>query len=294
MRRALAFFVAMLLAVALALAQQNGPPPPPPDEVPLQGTRGAVIRSTSTLVLIDAQVIDKSGKPVTELTQGDFTLDEDGKEQRIAHLDYRDIEKLETAAAEDVQPVVVSLAGAAAPEIIQDRIRDRRLIVLFFDLSSLQPPDLLRSRQAALDFVRQRMSPADLVGVVAFGNQLKPLANFTNDKQALERAIAQLAPGAEAQLADLAAAPASDGSFDAGEDTGAAFTADETEFNIFNTDRKLAAMQALANVLRAVPGKKSVLQFSGGITQTGEDNRTQLRAATDAANRANVSFYTVD
>lgn len=115
MRRALAFFVAMLLAVALALAQQNGPPPPPPDEVPLQGTRGAVIRSTSTLVLIDAQVIDKSGKPVTELTQGDFTLDEDGKEQRIAHLDYRDIEKLETAAAEDVQPVVVSLAGAAVP-----------------------------------------------------------------------------------------------------------------------------------------------------------------------------------
>jgi hypothetical protein len=77
-------------------------------------------------------------------------------------------------------------------------------------------------------------------------------------------------------------------------DTQAAFSADDTEFNTFNTDAKLEAMEGLANTLAAIPGRKSVIDFSGGITQTGEENRTEVRAATDAANRADVSFYSID
>ena len=76
--------------------------------------------------------------------------------------------------------------------------------------------------------------------------------------------------------------------------TGAAYTPDETEFNVFNTDQKLAAVEGLANVLGGIPGRKAVVEFTGGITQTGEENRTQLRAATDAANRADVSIYSID
>jgi hypothetical protein len=110
----------------------------------------------------------------------------------------------------------------------------------------------------------------------------------------LEKAIASLTPGINSQLAGLSAAPAQNGEYDVSEDTGAAYTPDDTEFNIFNTDRKLSAMQGLANLLKHIPGKKIVMQFTGGITQTGEENRTELEAATDAANRANVSFYTVD
>src|SRR6185437_8238758 len=96
------------------------------------------------------------------------------------------------------------------------------------------------------------------------------------------------------QLAGLSAAPAQNGEYDVSEDTGAAYTPDDTEFNVFNTDRKLSAIQGLANLLKHIPGKKIVMQFTGGITQTGEENRTELEAATDAANRANVSFYTID
>jgi hypothetical protein len=50
----------------------------------------------------------------------------------------------------------------------------------------------------------------------------------------------------------------------------------------------------MANVLSAFPGRKALVEFTGGITQTGEENRTQLRAATDAANRADVSIYSID
>jgi len=47
-------------------------------------------------------------------------------------------------------------------------------------------------------------------------------------------------------------------------------------------------------VLEGIPGKKSIIQFTSGITQTGEENRSELIAATNSANRSNVSIYSVD
>ncbi|MFZ0035906.1 MAG: VWA domain-containing protein, partial [Candidatus Acidiferrales bacterium] len=110
----------------------------------------------------------------------------------------------------------------------------------------------------------------------------------------LAKAIARLIPGASSGLADNLYAAAQNGEYDVQEYTGAAYTADETEFNVFNTDQKLAAVEGLANVLGSIPGRKAIVQFTGGITQTGEENRTELRAATDAANLADVSIYSID
>jgi len=268
--------------------------PPPPQQPAQPGQSKDVIRSFSDLVLVDVQVTDRLGKPVKGLKREQFTVLEDDKPQTISSFDYNDIEAIETAAAEDMWPVVVPLGAIAAPERVREAVRDRRLIVLFFDMTSLQPEDLLRSTDAAQRFLREQMTFADLVAVVAFGNQLRVVANFTNDRALLGRAVARLVPGKESQLAALADAAPAPGEEAVTEDTGAAFTADETEFNIFNTDRKLAAVEALADLLRGTPGKKSVIHFTGGVTQTGEENRSQLRAATDAANRANASIYTVD
>jgi len=280
---------------------QNPPAPvnprqqaPPPQQQASPSQEKGVIRTTADLVLIDVQVTDRGGKPVKGLERAQFTVLEDDKPQAISSFDYNDIEAIEIAVTEDAQPIVVALAGVAAPEQVRQTVRDRRMIVLFFDMTSLQPEELLRSTDAAQRFLREQMTAADLVGVVAFGNQLRVMANFSNDRKLLERAVARLVPGKESQLAAMADAAPAAGEEAVVEDTGAAFTADETEFNIFNTDRKLAAVQALADLLRSIPGKKSVIHFTGGITQTGAENRSQLRAATEAANRANVSFYTVD
>jgi VWFA-related protein len=167
--------------------------------------------------------------------------------------------------------------------------------VLFFDLTSLQPDDLLRSTRAAQKYLQEQMTPADLVGIVVFGNTLKVITNFTNDRDLLKQSVDAIVPGHEAALALLAdAATAANGETAVTEDTGAAFTADDTEFNVFNTDRKLAAVEALCEVLENIPGKKSIVQFTSGITQTGEENRSELIAATNAANRSNVSIYSVD
>jgi VWFA-related protein len=240
-------------------------------------------------------VTGRDGKPIKGLKQEQFSLNEDGKLQQISAFEYNDVERIETAAAGDEEPVTVPLGTvAAAPEEIKAQVRDRRLIVLFFDLTSLQPEDLLRSTRAAQKFLREQMTPADLVGVIAFGNTLQVIANFTNARAVLQQAVEALQPGREAELASMAEAATPEGATSSSEDTGAAFTADNTEFNVFNTDRKLAAVEAVADILRNIPGRKSVIEFTGGVTQTGEENRSQLVAATNAANRANVSIYSVD
>jgi VWFA-related protein len=271
------------------------PASPPPSPSPSPNQAGP-IRTSTDLVRIDVEVTDRSGKPVKGLRQDQFTVLDSGKSQKVSIFTYSDIEAVETAGQVDAKPIVVpvDVPAGASPEVLNDQVRDRRMIVLFFDLTSMQTDDLLRARNAALKFVQKQMTPADLVGVVTFGVRLSVWADFTNDKAKLEKAINRLSPGAEQNLADNLYAAAQNGEYDVQQYTGAAYTADETEFNVYNTDQKLAAVQGLAIVLAAIPGRKSVIQFTGGITQTGEENRTQLRAATDAANRADVSIYSID
>jgi len=258
----------------------------------------SVLRSSSDLVRIDVEVTDKSGKPIRGLAANQFTVTDEGKPQAITSFSYADIEAIETATAEDAKPMVVAVdndgPNSPSADAISDALRDRRLIVLFFDLTSMQTDDLIRAHDAADKFVKQQMTKADVVAVVVFSTRINVLSNFTNDRTVLGKAIAQLTPDNSSNLASPLYAAAANGEYDVQEYTGAAYTPDETEFNVFNTDQKLAAIEGLANVLGGIPGRKAMVEFTGGITQTGEENRTQLRAATDAANRADVSIYSID
>ncbi|HEV3219789.1 MAG TPA: VWA domain-containing protein [Candidatus Acidoferrales bacterium] len=262
------------------------PPPPSTTKNVNKNTLGIHV----DLVQIDAVVTDKDGKLIKGLTAANFELAEDGKNQKIDKVDYFDVEKMDTAEKEDSEPIVISMKGSNDPEKLRPIVLDHRIMVLFFDLTSLQPEDLLRSTDAGKKFVNTQMTTADLVSVVSFGTQFRINCDFTNDKNTLLAAIQSLIPGKESLLAGMASS-AGDA---VTEDTGAAFTADDTEFNIFNTDNKLYAVEALASLLGGIPGRKSVIQFSGGITQTGEENRSSVTAATNAANKNNVVLFQAD
>src|ERR1700730_7671283 len=293
-RRAFVFLAVAALLAPTGSAQNPQQPVRPPAPAQVSANQKGAIRTAVNLVEVDIAVTDRDGKPLKGLRQDQCSIAEDGKDQRISTFDYYDVEKLETAGPGESAPITISIGTVAPAEEVRQQIRDRRMIVLFFDLTSLQPNDLTRSTLAAKQFLSKQMTQADLVGVVAFGNQLRVIADFTNDRDLLYSAVDALLPGKESQLAALAAATSTGIDAAATEDTNAAFTGDDTEFNAFNTDRKLIALESLADLLRDIPGKKSVLQFTSGITQTGEDNRSQLRATTDAANRSNMSIYTAD
>lgn len=301
---ALLFAAPLLIPPALAQSQQQSVPTAiPAPSAPTQRRAAtqpspAPLRSQSNLVRIDVEVTDKSGRPIKGLRQDQFTVYDDGKAQPISIFSYSDIENMESATAGDSRPITLpvdNLGPNSVPaDTVNDRIRDRRLIVLFFDFTSMQTDDLVRAHDAAEKFIQRQLTPADLVAMVGFSSDLSVIVNFTNDRSALEKGVAKIRPGVSSDLGTPLYAAAENGEYDVQQYTGDAFTADETEFNVFNTDQKLAAVEGIVDILSAIPGRKLLVEFTGGITQTGEENRTALRAATDAANRADVSIYSID
>jgi VWFA-related protein len=153
----------------------------------------------------------------------------------------------------------------------------------------MQPEEAQRAVKAAHDYVDQKLSPADLIAVASFSTALSVDQDFTSDREQLAQAIDAFG-GVGGQGFDAGTT----GDADDTPDNGAAFTPDDTEFNIFNTDRRLDALQTLAGELAGIDQKKSVIYFSSGMSQQGQDNQVQLRRTVDRANRANVSIYAAD
>jgi VWFA-related protein len=124
---------------------------------------------------------------------------------------------------------------------------------------------------------------------MSLATNLRVDLDFTADKQKLLAVLKSYTSG-QGQGFDNGAT----GSAEGGAETGGSFTADDTDYNTFNADRKLLALQAVMQTLGRIPQKKSLVYFSNGITQSGVDNQSALRATTAAAVRANVSIYTLD
>jgi len=264
---------------------------------------------TTELVLVDVTVVDRKGAPVKGLKPENFQIFEDNKPQTIKTFDYMDIQAREAQVKEAAvfpdelgagvtpEKEEIKITQSGAPENM-DLAKDRRLIFLFFDSSSMPPEDFVRVQESAEKFITEKLTPADLVAVGLLGSTLRILENFTNDRGSLLAAIKKVIPGeatATGEMAEVAGVEAlQEPSQEPREAENPAFTPDETELNIFNTDRKLGAIEVVSQTLKSIPGKKILVYFSNGIATTGVDNQSQLRASIDAANRANVSIYTVD
>lgn len=301
----LVVMVMMGLVVRLSMAAQaQGPAGAPASgQIGYQNlAQQYELKVTTNEVLVDVRVTDHKGDPVTSLKESNFKVYEDGVLQKINSFDLENIQKLAQETGTNGKPAEINL-GALPKKTPQatyrQLVQNHRLIVLFFDLTSMQIPDLMRALQSAQNFLKTEMGPADLVAVVTYSSDLRVVQDFTNSRDLLSKAIRGIQIGKSSTLASNGSVGEAGGTDSFGnevvtQDTGDAFTPDETEFNIFNTDEKLSALQSLANMLQSVPGRKSVIHFSSGIEQTGVDNEAQLQATIDAANRADVSFYTLD
>src|SRR5437588_10498544 len=144
--------VALLLPGAIPLTAQQSPPAP---------ASQSRIRVITELVLVNVVARDKKGNLVRDLKKGDFTLLEDGKKQDISTFDFENVDEPATAGAAEA-----TLSGAAGPGTLLRSekkaapsldARDRRLILLFFDFSAMDPEQIERSVDAAKKFVDTKM-----------------------------------------------------------------------------------------------------------------------------------------
>jgi VWFA-related protein len=279
-----------LLALGLALAFTSASPgaqqPPRP-----------VFRSDVDLVVVDVVVRDRNGAVVRGLTAADFEVREDEKPQQVTSFDVEEI-ATSPQPGTPLPPLLTpgtpapSTTSAAVVPVRREDLSGRRLIVLLFDLSSMQPEELERATRSAVDYVDNRMSDADLVAITTIDTTLKVVSDFTGDREQVKTTLAGFSavdatafesPAAETAATDEAAAAGGD-----------AVTADTAEYDLFNNDARLRGLRTLAGMLGSIEQKKSVLYFSGGMTRSGTDNQVELRSTTSSAVRANMSIYPVD
>ncbi|HTQ60659.1 MAG TPA: VWA domain-containing protein [Candidatus Solibacter sp.] len=252
------------------------------------------IRITSELVLANVVAHDKKGNLVRDLKKDDFTLYEDGKKQEISTFDFENVDELETAGA--AEKTVMGETGTAAPAGVLKKseqpvmnARDRRVIVFFFDFSAMEPEQIDRSVDAAKKYVNAQMRPADMVALVSLATNMRVDLDFTDDKTKILAVLSGYSSGSGQGFDN-----GDTGSAEGAAETGGSFMPDDTDYNTFSADRKLLALHSTMDALGKIQQKKSLIYFSNGISQSGTDNQSTLRAATASAVKNNVSIYPVD
>ena len=282
----IAMMIGLLAGTAIAVGAQQ--PAAQPDA---SGT--FTMKVQTDIVLTNVVVRDKkTGEVVKGLKESDFTILENGKPQKIASFDYQNVDEAavlrENSTVTGKATIADLLNGnfAASPEAL----RDHRLIVMFFDLSSMQPEDIDRAVESAQDYVNKKMQPADLVALVSMATGLSMDQDFTSDKPALLKGLGKYNGTEGTGFANGNEGGSSGGTAD----DGSSFTADDSEYNALNTDRELYAIRAIAKSLERVDQRKSLLYFSGGLTRQGIENQASMRAATNEAVKANMAIYSVD
>jgi VWFA-related protein len=263
---------------------------------PAQQENDYTFHSQTELVLVNVTVRDKSGNLIRGLKPEDFTVLEDNKTQKILSFD---VENLDAVAIQDVtqtkpltsplsQPANPAGGGPSATDA-KNPFKDRRLIVLFFDLSAMEPDEIDHAITSAQHYVDSQMAPADLVSIVSLGSSLLVNQDFTSDHELLKKQLQGFSEGGGQGFEE-----GTTGTTEGTPDTGQPFTADDTEYNIFNTDRRLEALRSVAEKLSHLEQKKSLIYFSSGMDRTGIENQSELRAAVNAAVRSNMAIYTMD
>ena len=268
-------------------APQNPPLGPAVTSTP-QG--GFALKANAELVLTNVVARDaKTGELVTGLKRSDFKIYENGKEQQIDTFDFESVDMATPLREATVSGLAAGPTGSKAVVVAKpEELRNHRLIVMLFDLTSMQPEDLERSVDAAQAFLRTKMQPADLVALVSLGDTLNVDQDFTADKDALINEVGAY-NGTEGQ----GFAQGANSNTNQVEDT-TAYTPDESEYNDLNTDRELFALRSISQSLSKINEKKSLLYFSGGISRDGIENEASLRSAINAAVRADLAIYSVD
>ena len=259
-----------------------------------------------TLVSVDVDVRDSNGRPVKDLKPSDFIVTEDKKVQRIDTFSF---EEVVDAAPEVGGDEKVALLDDAQQKLVEERRRaatatvgvstpaeapvptltNRRMMLLLFDVGSMQPEDLQRAVDGGAEWAEEAMGNSDLVAVVTVGQRLNVLTDFTSNRDEVMAALSALgaSEGDETLLTEITTADTDE----------AALTADNTTtepsaIEEFDNDVRLRAMKSLCETIAPIPQKKAIIYFSSGMR--ANDNQIELRSMTNTCNRGNVSVNPID
>jgi VWFA-related protein len=245
-------------ATSTTVQQQSQTPP------------GPSIKAETREVRVDVVVTDKKGNYVQDLSNKDFRLYEDNKEQPINTFSF---------GADPKGPIEAQ----------------RHYIVLFFDNSTMDLSDQPRARAAAGKFIDAYAGPDRVMSVMNFGGSLQIVQNFTTDAARLKQAVGGIV---SSNVSPNASASNGGGSIaSAGPPTAglqsAAFPSLGNAEGDFGAYTLLLSLRQLAKNLATIPGRKSLILFTAGF-ELSPERYSELTATIDACNKANVAVYPLD
>lgn len=259
-----------------------------------------MLRVTTRLVQVNVIVQDKKGEPVADLTREDFKLFDKGQEQPIR---FFSVEASHTLPA----PVTPSASNLFSNRLEQKGGVPTSVTVILLDGLNTRFEDLAYSRTQLIKFLGQ-LQPQDRVALYALTTRLRVLHDFTTDTGSLLRAMERYKGHSSPQLAASEPEAASTGNEDFDEFLNEA-NQRLADFATINRVRDTAAaLEAIANHVARLPGRKNLVWVSGsfpfyigldapmapGSTQERRSFTEEVERAARALNNANLAVYPVD
>jgi VWFA-related protein len=306
--KSMMFLIMLCILAASAQSQEKKEPKKAADD--------DVIKVTANLVNFDVIVKDKKGRVITDLKPEDFTVYENGVPQKIEFFDST-LTSSSNEAAKPTNGTVSTEPGPRTPNGFP-----RNIIVLVLDGQSTEAANLNHVREGMVKYIRERISGNDSVALFSISSGLQLLQTFTQDKAKLIAAVERayyssttsktseargLSEDIRAKREQIATGPELlDGTVPGpGVSNSAAaaaliarhvlaqYLALRSSLSAQQTRPVLAALAAISEGLRSIPGKKTLVMFSQGFVAP-ETLDWQVQSTVDIANRANVAIYIID
>jgi VWFA-related protein len=295
--------VCCLIAILLATPQGTAQSPPPSPAQKTPADQAPVFRVSTRLVQVSVVVHDSHGQPVSDLKKEEFTVSEKGKPQEIRFFSMASSDRPAAPSAK-LPPHVFSntvAAHAAVPTSVT---------VVLLDFLNTSWVDQIYARKALIKFLGQ-IQPEDRIAIFALGKRsLTLLHDYTTDSASL---IARLKKANGEIPSDLDASTLNSDTQDELQNLGLAALADANQreadfFTVGRVGSTLSTLQAIAQHLTGLPGRKNLIWLSGGFPLTigfdeipeigsTRDRRTfthEMDAAVRALNNSGVAVYPVD
>ncbi|MEX2271908.1 MAG: VWA domain-containing protein [Vicinamibacterales bacterium] len=134
-----------------------------------------VFRTDTVLVPVDVRVVDKSGKPITNLRASDFTVYENDTPQKIAHFSTRAY--VPSMPSEDEKRPRRENPG------LEIDATPQRTFALVLGRGRLEHPAM--GLEALIDFVERQLLPQDWVTLIAY----QRATDFTRDRKSIVKLL---------------------------------------------------------------------------------------------------------
>ena len=269
--------------------------------------QGAIIRINVDLVQIDAIVVDSDDRPVTDLQAKDFIIYQDNKPQKITNFSFiRTRSPMPQAAAASkasTRPNSKSPIPPPPSATLKSKYV-RRTIAMLVDDYALSFDSIVRVRNSLKKWVDTEIQPGDLVAVIRTGVGISALQQFTSDKRVLYAAIDRIRYNVAGRIGTTSLS-----NMDPIDDReGAVQTASYLmEQERVSTMASLGTIRYVANGLKGIPGRKSLIIFSESLKarfSSGENISdqyavdqlvaTRMQGLVDAANRSTTVIHVID